>query len=220
MLPGTVQAAPAGVKGFDVNIIVDGKQAVAFWEAGFRFALRYVGRVEMDPKKDLTTAEAEMLLSKGFALMPVQHVEKDHGWMPTADKGVLYGTNAAKFAQQIGFPQGVNVWMDLEGVSRSASPEDVDAYCRSWYAAVAAARYEPGVYVGDQPGLTARELYALPFRHYWRAYNLNDDLVPHPRGYQLIQSSSSVPVGKVGGDYDVDTTYVDAMGGQVLWLKV
>jgi hypothetical protein len=140
--------------------------------------------------------------------------------MPTADLGTLYGTNAAKFAQQIGFPQGVNVWLDLEGVSRSAPAEDVDAYCRNWYAAVAAARYVPGVYVGDQPGLTARELYALPFQHYWRAYNLNDDFVPRPRGFQLVQHPGRTHIGMLKAtDYDLDETYVDAMGGQVLWLK-
>ncbi|HEV3052256.1 MAG TPA: glycoside hydrolase domain-containing protein, partial [Longimicrobium sp.] len=127
-----------------MNAIVTQQQAAAFLNAGFRFALRYVGRELMDAEKDLSAKEAEMLLKMGFALMPVQHVQRDHGWMPTADLGTLYGTNAAKFAQQIGFPQGVNVWLDLEGVSRSAPAEDVDAYCRNWYAAVAAARYVPG----------------------------------------------------------------------------
>jgi hypothetical protein len=218
MLSGTAQAAPAGVKGFDVNRIINDKQADAFWNAGFRFALRYVGREAMDPKKDLSTQEAEMLLSKGFALMPVQHVLKGE-WMPTASLGSEYGANAARFSQQIGFPPGVNVWLDLESVNTNAAAADVIAYCNNWYAEVAGAGYVPGVYIGWQPGLTSQHLYAnLKFQHYWKAYNA--DANPQPRGYQLIQSSSSVPVGEVGGDYDVDTTETDGRGGQVLWLKV
>src|SRR5688572_22895029 len=112
MLAGTVQAAPAGVKGFDANTVISESQADAFWNAGYRFALRYVGRTEMK-SNDLTAGEASMLLSKGFALMPVQHV-KNEGWMPAGDLGTQYGGNAAAFAQEIGFPAGVNLWMDLE----------------------------------------------------------------------------------------------------------
>lgn len=43
---------------------------------------------------------------------------------------------------------------------------------------------------------------------------------PHPRGHQLVQSSGSGHVGSLDTSvYDVDTTHVDAEGGQVLWLK-
>lgn len=218
MLSGTVQPAPAGVKGFDANTVITADQAQSFWDAGFRFALRYVGRTQM-ASHDLAAAEAEMLLSKGFALMPVQHV-LNPGWMPTAALGTEYGTNAATFAQQIGFPAGVNVWLDLEGVSPSAAAADVDAYCRAWYAAVSGAGYVPGVYIGWEPGLSGQQLYALPFQHYWAAYNVDGVSTPHPRGYQLVQSSGSGNVGTLSTDvYDVDETYVDAAGGQVLWLK-
>lgn len=225
MLPGTAQAAPSGVKGFDLNFILTKQQADAFWNAGFRFALRYVGRVNMKAERDLSADEAERLLSRGFALMPVQHVEgtpKHPTWMPTPEKGALYGANAAKFAQQIGFPPGVNVWLDLESVSESAAAADVIAYCNNWYAEVAAAKYVPGVYIGYGPGLTGQQLYSrLRFEHYWKAYNANDDVKPRPRGYQMEQTTShGEAVGGVQGtDYDVDTTYVDGMGGTVLWLK-
>lgn len=219
MLSGTAQAAPAGVKGFDANTVITSDQAQAFWDAGFRFALRYVGRTQM-ASHDLTTAEAELLLSHGFALMPAQHVLAGE-WMPTADLGTEYGANAARFSQQIGFPPGVNVWLDLESVSTQAASADVIAYCGNWYAQVAGAGYVPGVYVGWQPGLTGQQLYsALKFQHYWAAYNVDGVSRPKPRGYQLVQSSGSGTIGSLGTDvYDVDETYVDAMGGQVLWLK-
>lgn len=220
MLSGTVQAAPAGVKGFDANVVITPDQADAFWAAGFRFALRYVGRTQM-ASHDLATAEAEMLLSKGFALMPVQHVLGGE-WMATGDLGTEYGANAANFSQQIGFPPGVNVWLDLESVSTQAAAADVIAYCNNWHAQVAGAGYVPGVYIGYHPGLPGSQLYSnLKFQHYWAAYNVDGVSTPHPRGYQLIQSSGSGSVGSLGTDvYDEDTTRVDAMGGQVLWLKV
>ena len=218
MLSGTVQSAPAGVKGFDANTVITADEAQSFWDAGFRFVLRYVGRTQM-ASHDLSAAEAEMLLSKGFAVMAVQHV-LNPGWMPTAALGTEYGTNAATFTQQIGFPSGVNVWLDLEGVSPSAAASDVSAYCHAWYAAVAGAGYVPGVYIGWEPGLSGQELYDLPFQHYWAAYNVDGVSTPHPRGYQLVQSSGSGNVGTLSTDvYDVDETYMDDMGGQVLWLK-
>ena len=218
MLSGTAQAAPAGTTGFDANTVITPQQADAFWNAGFRFGLRYVGRTQM-ASHDLSTGEAEMLLSKGFGLMPVQHVLGGE-WMATGDLGTEYGANAAGFSQQIGFPPGVNVWLDLESVSTQAATADVEAYCRNWYAAVAAAGYVPGVYVGWQPGLSGEQLYALPFQHYWAAYNVDGVSTPHPRGYQLVQSSGSGNVGSLSTDvYDVNTTQTDGVGGQVLWLK-
>lgn len=220
MLAGTAQAAPAGVKGFDANTTITASQADSFWNAGYRFALRYVGRTQMK-STDLTASEASMLLSKGFALMAVQHVQNP-GWMPTGDLGTEYGTNAAAFAKQIGFPGGVNLWLDLEGVSTSAAASDVIAYCNNWYARVAGAGYVPGVYIGWEPGLSGSQLYSkLKFQHYWAAYNVDGVSKPSPRGYQLVQSSGSGTVGSLDTSlYDVDTTHVDNLGGQVLWLKV
>jgi hypothetical protein len=219
MLSGTAQAAPANVKGFDANVTITSSQADAFWNAGFRFALRYVGRTQM-ASHDLTADEGAMLLAKGFALMPVQHVQSGE-WPATGDLGTEYGANAAKFSQQIGFPPGVNVWLDLESVSTESAASDVIAYCNNWHAQVAAAGYVPGVYIGWQPGLSGSDLYnKLKFQHYWAAYNVDGVSNPKPRGFQLVQSSGSGNVGSLSTDvYDVDTTRVDGKGGQVLWLK-
>lgn len=218
-LTGAVQPAPAGVKGFDANTPISAGVAKAFHDAGYRFAVRYVGRTEMKPN-DLTAAEAQTILDAGLALMVVQHV-LNPGWSPTGALGTEYGANAARFAQQIGIPAGVNVWCDLEGVSGGASSSDVAAYCNAWHDQVAAAGYAPGLYVGDSPGLSAQQLYsATKFQHYWGAYNLNDDQVPATRGLQLRQHEGTG--GTIGGisteTYDDDHTMTDALGGQVLWL--
>ena len=219
-LAGRVEAAPSGLKGFDVDTPLPASEAQAFRAKGYDFCVRYVGRTEMRPGCDLTADEAQAILDAGLALMIVQHV-LDPGWNPTAELGAQYGANAAAFAKDIGVPAGVNVWCDLECVSPEASADDVIAYCTAWHAAVSAAGYVPGLYVGYDPGLTAGQLYdALPFEHYWGAYNVDGDEVPASRGWQLKQRIGTA--GDVDGLttelYDGDLTITDALGGQVLWL--
>jgi hypothetical protein len=219
VLSGTVQPAPPGVKGFDADTPLSATAARAFRDAGYQFCVRYVGRTAMGDH-DLTGAEARTLLDAGLALMVVQHV-LDPNWSPTAALGAEYGRNAAAFTRQLGFPTGVNVWCDLEGVVSGANASDVIGYCNAWYDAVAAAGYVPGLYVGYAPGLTAEEIYgALRFQHYWGAYNLDSDQVPATRGLQLKQhrSTGGTVAGITTEWYDDDETMTDALGGQVLWL--
>ena len=49
---------------------------------------------------------------------------------------------------QIGFPEGINVWLDLEGAKTSTPHETMIAYCNAWFAEVEGAGFVPGVYVG------------------------------------------------------------------------
>lgn len=219
MLSGSVQQAPAGARGFDANTPISSQAAADFYNAGYRFCLRYVGRTQM-ASYDLTTQEAEDILAAGLALMPVQHV-LNPGWAPTQALGAEYGQNAATFAQQIGFPAGVHVWCDLECVADNTAASNVIAYCNAWYDAVAAAGYVPGLYVGYGPGLTGQQLYSnLRFQSYWAAYNVEGSCTPHPRGWRMVQSEGSGTVGGISTQsYDVDTTETDAMGGTVQWLQ-
>ncbi|HEY7768975.1 glycoside hydrolase domain-containing protein [Longimicrobium sp.] len=218
-LAGNVTPAPAGLRGFDANTPISAAAARAFWDAGYRFALRYVGRTQM-ASHDLTTAEAEILLNQGFGLMPVQHV-LDPGWQPTTALGQEYGANAATFSQQIGFPPGVNVWCDLESVSHEASAADVIGYCNAWYTAVANAGYVPGLYVGYEPGLTGQQLYgSLKFSRYWAAYNVDGVSNPKPRSWQLVQMEGSGTVGGLSTEvYDADETRTDGEGSTPVWLQ-
>jgi hypothetical protein len=219
MLAGSIQKAPSGLKGFDANTPISAQAAADFYAAGYRFCLRYVGRTQM-ATHDLSTQEAETILAAGLALMPVQHV-LNPGWQPTQALGAEYGANAAMFAQQIGFPAGVNVWCDLESVSTSSPASDVIAYCNAWYDGVAAAGYVPGIYIGYEPGLTGTQLYNdLKFSAYWAAYNVDGVSTPHPRGWQLVQSEGHGTIGGISTEaYDADTTQTDAEGGQALWLQ-
>jgi hypothetical protein len=219
MLSGTIQRGVPGARGFDANTPIGRDAAAQFHARGYRFCLRYVGRTEM-ASHDLTAREAESILDAGLALMPVQHV-LDPGWQPTGNLGGTYGENAARFARQIGFPPGVNVWCDLECVSPGASPQDVVDYCSQWYAAVAEAGYVPGLYVGYEPGLSGGQLYgALKFQHYWAAYNVDGVSRPDPRGWQMIQSVGSGTIGGITTEaYDANVLQDDGKGGQVLWLQ-
>lgn len=219
MLSGTVQPAPSGVRGFDANTPISASAAAQFVAQGYDFCLRYVGRTQM-ASYDLTTAEANDILDAGLALMPVQHV-LDPGWAPTQSLGAEYGANAARFAQQIGIPPGVNVWCDLECVADDAKAADVVAYCNAWYAGVADLGYVPGLYVGYQPGLSGSQLYSsLKFQHYWAAYNVDGVSTPKPRGWQMIQSVGGGTIAGITTEsYDADVTQADGNGGTPLWLK-
>ena len=133
---GSVQAAPSGVLGFDTDTPLTACSAAAFAGAGFRFAIRYLTRNEQEASTDLTTAEAEDILNAGLALMAAQHVDS-WGWAPNADLGTQYGGLAAANAKAVGFPAGVSIWLDLEGVASGTAASDVVAYCNAWYDAVA-----------------------------------------------------------------------------------
>jgi hypothetical protein len=214
-LPGTPKPAPAGLQGFDVNSFVTAERAQQFKSAGYAFCIRYVPRTAALAAGNLTNAEALNILNAGLALMVVQHVANP-GWMPTAALGTAYGSYAATYASQVvGLPTGINIWCDLEEVAPGSTAADVIAYCQAWYAAVNAAGYVPGIYVGYGVVLTPQQLYAnLSFKHYWRAYNGPQVAT---RGYQLIQKTQ-VTVG--GVDIDPDVTQHDALGGTAIWLAV
>ena len=212
-LPGTVQQAPAGQKGFDVNQPLSAGQAQDLQNAGYAFCIRYIPRTAKLVRNNLTNAEALNILNAGLALMAVQHVALP-GWAPTVALGTAYGNYAATYAQQtVGLPQGLNIWCDLEEVAEGSAAADVIAYCQAWYAAVDTAGYIPGLYVGYGTGLTPQQLYSsLSFKHYWRAYN--GPLVA-TRGYQLLQKTE---VTVNGITIDPNITQNDNLGGAVLWL--
>ena len=87
--------------------------------------------------------------------MPVQHVARD-GWAPSKELGTVYGRNAAALTLSIGFPPGINVWLDLEGVKPSTSHRVVIDYCNAWFAELASAGFAPGIYIGQGRFLPAR----------------------------------------------------------------
>jgi hypothetical protein len=76
----------------------------------------------------------------------------------------------AQHVRKIGFPEGVNVWLDLEGAKTSTPHETMIAYCNAWFAEVEGAGFVPGVYVGAGVILTGNELFwRLTTKHYWKS---------------------------------------------------
>jgi len=217
ILPGTVQPAPAGKTGFDVNQVLTADQALGFKNAGCDFCIRYVPRTAALAAKpgNLTNAEALDILGAGLALMAVQHVAESP-WQPNTNLGTAYGNFAATYAAQtVNLPPGMNVWCDLEEVPGSVAAADVIAYLQAWYYAVHAAGYVPGLYVGYGTQLSADQLYNnTSFQHYWRAYN-GDPVAT--RGFQLLQKTEK-QLGSIC--YDPDVTQTDNDGDSVLWLTV
>jgi hypothetical protein len=207
---------PDGTRGFDANRRIKPADAHAFYERGYRFAVRYVRR---DPVNafDLSHGEVLSLLGAGLGVMVVQHVASEGQWRPSLALGSQYGAVAALECRQIGLPHGVTVWCDLEGVAPGATAPDVIAYCNNWYQEVAAAGYQPGLYVGWHAGLTGEQLYRnLRFARYWSSYNLDADQHPAVRGVCMRQSSvtaSDMIPGFTNQNMDVNVLCTDALGG-------
>lgn len=211
-----VREIPDGYRGFDCNATVSHEQAHSFARAGFKFAARYLRRETLH-SYDLTAAEAIGILSAGLALLGVQHVESAESWVPSADKGKRYGDNAVDHATKVGFPKGVAIVCDLEGVAPGTSPSIVNEYLRAWYAPVAAAGFLPALYVGWHAGLNAADLYRLPFTRYWSAYNLNADQMPAKRGVCLRQGVAKKGEKPAGIPFEIDTNVAraDLLGGRM-----
>lgn len=212
-LQGSVQAAPGGALGFDADTVITLATAQQFAAQGYTFCVRYLSLGAGQASGDLSPGEASNILSAGLALMPVQHV-RGEGWAPAAALGQTTGANAATNAAAVGFPSGVNVWCDLEGVAAGTAPGDVIGYCNAWFDAASAAGYVPGIYVGANAILTGPQLYDLKFEHYWKS---ESRVPPIPvRGYQMVQTPVANAVNGIGIDKDV--TQTDNKGGQALWL--
>jgi len=208
MLGGTPANATPYFMGFDIDTPVSAKLAGQLHAEGYRFCIRYVSLGGQESSSDLTTAEAKAILGAGLALMAVQHVNSN-GWMPTESLGTLHGKDAAHNADLIGFPRGVNLWMDLEGVNASASVSDVSAYAGAWRKVVLSSGFQPGIYVGAHTNLTWPMLLTdLDYEHYWRSLSTVPDVAM--RGYQMVQWA--------GRGYDNNRTQDDDFGGQVRWL--
>lgn len=212
-LSGKIQSASPGSLGFDSNTVITAKVAQQFVQQGYSFCVRYLSRNVPQPKGDLSAPEAEVILNAGLALMAVQHVRKP-GWQPTEALGQQDGSHAAQNAAAIGFPAGVNIWCDLEGVLKGTDPQDVTDYCNAWFTEVAGAGFVPGLYVGDSCILDESQLFDLKFQHYWRSQSNVPNV--RSRGYQLIQLYPEVKKNGIG--IDIDIAQNDYKKGQALWL--
>ena len=212
-LSGKVQSAAPGLQGFDTDTKLTSSTAQQLRNSGYRFCIRYISLGGEDTDADLSYSEASQILDAGLALMPVQHVRYP-GWTPSASLGSSLGERAAVNAYTVGFPAGVNVWCDLEGISNGTPSQQVINYCNAWYDAVAQWGYVPGLYVGYNTFLSSEQLYwSLQFAHYWQSMSDVPDV--YKRGYQMVQQATTTVNGI---SIDPDTTQTDNQGDNVIWL--
>jgi hypothetical protein len=222
MLAGRIEAAAVGAIGFDTADPLNVITAKQFANKGYKFCIRYVGRDGKSPAKsdyvDLSSTEADAILSAGLCLSVVQHPLRA-GWVPSERLGREFGSAAAILSGEAGLPRGTTVWLDLEGVKSETADTEVIAYCNAWFGELSAVGYDPGVYIGSNPGLTAEQIYwDLKTTHYWKGGSSAKagvpDEIPH-RGYQLVQRIHHPGTPK---EFDSDVVRNDAFGHAFNWV--
>jgi hypothetical protein len=219
-IAGEVVQAQAGIIGFDTTERLNPVTAKQYFNRGYRFCVRYVGRGDGKSKfDDLMEAEAQAIVDSGMALMAVQHPLAE-GWSPTQSLGQSFGSAAAKLAGDAGLPAGTSIWLDLEGVKAGTTDTAVIDYCNAWFAEVAAVGYSTGVYIGAAPGITPDQMYwNLKTTSYWKGGSSEKSGVPADiphRGYQLTQHIQNP--GKPN-EFDSNVTKIDAFGSGVMWVS-
>jgi len=186
--------------GCDTITTLDKVRCDGLRSAGIGFVFRYLGA--------LTAGERDIILTSGLGLGLVTYSDAP-GWVPTAEKGAAYAVTDRQHLVAVGAPTGATVMVDLEGVASSASPDDVAAFVNARSKPLGDAGFVPGLYVGYGGGLTAEQLYALPYtRHYWRSLSR----VPEPScGWVLMQASPG-DIVVAGTEIDVDYPQRDFEG--------
>lgn len=206
-----VKAAYSG-NYFDVDQPLNAAQAVAFVKAGMLGVIRYIPLTSSQIGGDLSLGETGIILNSGLSLSAVQHVDSPP-WSPTAALGNKHGLYAGQYASEIGLPPGMHLWCDLEEVAAGTTAEAVIDYVTSWAAAVTAAGYLPGLYVGWNVALSDQQLYDLPVKSYWSSYNC-DQSIP-TRGWQIRQHTQKILNGII---YDPNTIQKDNLSDLPMFL--
>jgi hypothetical protein len=180
---------------------MDAVRATSLLQAGLKFAVRYLG--------SLSASESETILAAGLGLMPVTYGQGAN-WSPTsggpaANMGTAAGRTDLQHLANAGLPKGCTVWIDLEGVSPSATAADVGAWVNARASVLRSAGWDAGLYVGADSVLNSAELYALvSIDRYWKS--LSDVSTP-TCGWSLIQLYKTVTIA--GTEVDVDAIQYD-----------
>jgi hypothetical protein len=200
--------------GFDVNQQLLPGEALAFKNAGYDFCIRYLPRAADLIAGNLTNIELEkVLLEEGLCVMAVQHCPEP-GWSPSDPLGSKYGNFAAQYAESIGYPKGASIYLDLETPSSAATAQDCIDYVHSWVAAVESVGYLAALYIGYGVPLTPKQLYDLPVKSYWSAYNYDDGVAT--RGFQIVQHIQKT-LNEI--TFDPNTIKVDDLGDLPIWVS-
>lgn len=145
-----VRAAPSAKNltwGIDTVLTLTRETAIALMGRGVVFRVGYIDL--------LTPAELADLVSVGMQVSFVTYALEFNAAHTLARLAAL------------GVPKGCTIWIDVEGTGLDAA--DIIAKTNAWAAAVQAAGYEAGIYVGAGCPLNAAQLSALVVNRYWHS---------------------------------------------------
>lgn len=203
-----------GLQFFDTDTKLNLDICQKFKSQGYDGAIRYIGwgKYANDPG-DLTKDEMNAIFQSGLGLMVVQHCRAS-GWVPTAAMGKQDAQTAVSELSNIGAPNFICVWLDLEGVKSGTPKQQIIDFCNAWYNEIKSSGYVPGIYIGFNNFLTSSDLfYSLNFQHYWRSLSTVPDVAE--RGYQMEQSGVA---GYVNGiTIDLDKVFIDRKGDSIVY---
>ncbi len=203
------------IRGFDCNVKLSYDKARELRQAGFDFAMRYVGRLKQ-ASFDIDKQELQDILRAGLAVGIVQHCPGKPGILPSKELGIEYGKNAALFSEQAGYKIGCIVYLDLEDVNADYKNRQTNiiAYCNAWHDEVKKAGYLPGIYIGFNTFLTGEQLYnKLKFTQYWKSFSNVPDVAV--RGYSMFQKVQEVICGIT---LDTDEAMPDNKGDMPVFM--
>lgn len=182
-----------GTRGVDTDTQVSVSFAQILANNRFDFVVRYLS--------DVTSDELVTILDAGLGLSLVTHA-RALGWTPSAELGASDGAADVAKLKALGIPEGMVVWIDLEGSGGDAT--DTAAWVNARSKALVDAGYIAGLYVGNLCVLDAQQLYELPYvTRYWSAFNFG---IPQPScGFCQIQL---YPPDMVVGGLEVDLDFV------------
>lgn len=185
--------------GVDTVVRLTHASACALKREGMTFAVRYLG--------SLSAEELACIMSAGLACMPVTYAK------------AYSGMSAISELRKLAIPEGVTVWLDLEGETDPAPV--IAAKINAWAGQVQAGGYEAGLYVGAGCVLTSEELYGLKVTRYWdscsREIDRNGRSAAPKCDYCMVQMrpfNTSI----AGVIVDVDVVQRDVLGRLPTWV--
>ncbi len=192
-----VAPAAVGARAIDTVTHLDAAHCGALRAAGVDFVIRYLGGI--------TPPEMATILD-GWLGLSLVTFSRAPGWTPSAELGSTDAARDLVHLAELASPLGATVWIDLEGCA--GGPVATAGWVNARSAALRAAGYDVGLYVGAGEALDGEQLYALPHvDRYWKSLSR----VPEPTcGWSMLQRYPSTHVGGVW--CDINDVQADTKG--------
>lgn len=158
MTPSSAVRAPPGLY-LDTAQICSSAVIQAAKAAGYLGIERYVPLPRNSTANDITEAELDRILGAELLSLPIQHVRLP-GWNPIDHDGEEDARIACAYAQMVGYPAGIHLLLDLEGINGSGL--STMTFAIGWQKVVREEGFKAALYVGYSVPLHPIDLYMLP----------------------------------------------------------